>query len=93
MKLSLRIERLVLEGVDEWEVERARLAIEEAVAHRLRMTPGLFAEQIASGRLHLPGGRFRIDRGASPEAIGEHVAEQLLAGTGQLDAGGEGGED
>lgn len=89
VRLSLRIERLVLEGLEESEIDRARVAIEQALARRLRADPGALAEQVASGRVSLPGGRFHIGRHASPEAIGDLVAGQLLAG---VSLGGRGGD-
>jgi hypothetical protein len=84
--VELELEELVLHGFPAADRGRIRAAVERALAARIA-EGGLPRELAGGGALaRLDGGRFAVERDASPESIGARVAEAIVAS-----AGGSGG--
>ena len=82
MKLSLRIDRLVLDGITATPAEAARIRLAaEAELHRL-FAADLPSDRLRGGGAHasLPAPTMTLAPRAAPEAIGRQIARSVHSG-------------
>ena len=85
MNIEVRIDRLVLEGIDVPHAQRPllRAAVEGELA-RLLAAGGLEPGLQAGGALpSLPGGEIRLINDGTPKQLGTQIARSVYRGIGQ----------
>ena len=82
MKIHLRIERLVLDGVSVHQPRLLRAALEQELAGQL-MQGGLSPELRSGGALpSVRGGAIELGQGSNPARLGTQIAGAVYRGIG-----------